>query len=316
MPRKRIEEPEVSGQDEAMDGVVAVETHTDDPIALGGGDAATELVGNADAENEPVAVKRRTSKRSSEQDTESDMEPLDDAVQQDVDNLLGVSELSSEPSIEDCADEDQNERSPEPAKEDWTVEDPAIPDSEETPPGYAIGKAEESDAVDIDALEPCPADAAADADTAQDAHPLDSVESVMPDEQNPELPVALVKETPKPARTRKKTIHDLNLNSLDRDLTPEERQEWSSIYASYRSVRREIADYQERANYLIRSGSESAAVMERWVVKIEGLEQKKREYESVLKRELNDIDDEFSTLGYLSQELQIRARGLRVKRAA
>jgi len=86
--------------------------------------------------------------------------------------------------------------------------------------------------------------------------------------------------------------------------------------AFYRSVRRDIAEYQERANYLIKSGSESAAVMERWVVKIEGLEQKKREYESVLKRELNDIDDEFSTLGYLSQELQIRARGLRLKRAA
>jgi len=86
--------------------------------------------------------------------------------------------------------------------------------------------------------------------------------------------------------------------------------------AFYRSVRREIADYQDRANYLIRSGSESAAVMERWVVKIEGLEQKKREYETVLKRELNDIDDEFSTLGYLSQELQIRAMGLRRTKSA
>ena len=86
--------------------------------------------------------------------------------------------------------------------------------------------------------------------------------------------------------------------------------------AFYRSVRREIAEFQERANYLIQSGSESAAVMERWVAKIEGLEQKKREYEAILKRELNDIDDEFSTLGYLSQELQIRARGLRKSRAA
>lgn len=86
--------------------------------------------------------------------------------------------------------------------------------------------------------------------------------------------------------------------------------------AFYRSVRRDIAEYQERANYLIQSGSESAAVMERWVVKISGLEQKKREYEAILKRELNDIDDEFSTLGFLSQELQIRARGLRRSRAA
>ena len=66
----------------------------------------------------------------------------------------------------------------------------------------------------------------------------------------------------------------------------------------------------------IQSGSESAVVMERWVVKIEGLEQKKREYKAILNRELNDIDDEFSTLGYLSQELQIRARGIRLGRVA
>lgn len=34
---------------------------------------------------------------------------------------------------------------------------------------------------------------------------------------------------------RKKTIYDLNLNDLDRNLTPEEQQEWSAIYASYRA---------------------------------------------------------------------------------
>jgi len=93
-----------------------------------------------------------------------------------------------------------------------------------------------------------------------------------------------------------------------------QREKMSAAF--YRSVRREIAEYQERANYLIQSGSESAAVMERWILKIEGLEQKKREYESILKRELNAIDDDFSTLNYLSQELQIRARGIRRSRAA
>lgn len=86
--------------------------------------------------------------------------------------------------------------------------------------------------------------------------------------------------------------------------------------AFYRSVRREIAEYQERASYLIRSGSQSPAIMERWVVKIGGLEQKKREYEAVLNHELNAIDDDFSTLSYLSQELQIRSRGLRRSKAA
>jgi regulator of extracellular matrix RemA (YlzA/DUF370 family) len=86
--------------------------------------------------------------------------------------------------------------------------------------------------------------------------------------------------------------------------------------AFYRCVKREIAEYTERASHLILSGSQSAAIMDRWVVKIEGLERKKREYEEILKRELNAIDDDFSSLGYLSQELQIRARGIRIGRAA
>lgn len=67
--------------------------------------------------------------------------------------------------------------------------------------------------------------------------------------------------------------------------------------AFYRSVRREVAEYQERTSHLIRSGSQSPAIMERWVAKIESLEQKKREYESILQRELSAIDDDFSTLG-------------------
>ena len=96
----------------------------------------------------------------------------------------------------------------------------------------------------------------------------------------------------------------------------DEKQREKMAAAFYRSVRREIAEYQERANHLIQSGSQSAAIMERWIVKIESLEQKKREYEDILHRELNAIDDDFTSLNYLAQELQIRARGLRLSRAA
>jgi hypothetical protein len=81
--------------------------------------------------------------------------------------------------------------------------------------------------------------------------------------------------------------------------------------AFYRSVRREIAEYTERANHLIQTGSQSAAIMERWALKIQSLEVKKREYEATLQRELHDIDGEFQSLGYLEQELLIRARGIR-----
>ena len=82
----------------------------------------------------------------------------------------------------------------------------------------------------------------------------------------------------------------------------------------YSSVRREISAYQERADYLIQSGSTSPTVMERWINKISALEGKKRHYEDILRRELDGLDDEFETLKFLSQELSIRAKGLRAKR--
>lgn len=42
----------------------------------------------------------------------------------------------------------------------------------------------------------------------------------------------------------------------------------------YSAVKKEIALYQEKADYLIQSGSRSPAIMERWVNKIATLEQK------------------------------------------
>lgn len=42
--------------------------------------------------------------------------------------------------------------------------------------------------------------------------------------------------------------------------------------------------------------------MDRWVLKIQALEEKKRHYESVLHRELYGWDDKFATLKFMSQE--------------
>lgn len=39
-------------------------------------------------------------------------------------------------------------------------------------------------------------------------------------------------------------------------------------------------------------------------------------YETILRRELDGLDEEFSALQLLSQELAIRARGLRFQKAA
>lgn len=106
----------------------------------------------------------------------------------------------------------------------------------------------------------------------------------------------------------------MDANSLF--VVDDQKQREKMAAAFYRAVRREIAEYQERASHLIQTGSQSAAIMERWVMKIEGLSAKKREYEDVLKRELNGLDDDFTSLNFLSQELQLRARGIRRNNAA
>lgn len=82
----------------------------------------------------------------------------------------------------------------------------------------------------------------------------------------------------------------------------------------YSALKKEITEYQERADYLIKSGSTSPSIMERWVNKITTLEEKKHHYEDVLRRELDGLDDEFETLKFLSQELSIRSKKIRAQR--
>ena len=96
----------------------------------------------------------------------------------------------------------------------------------------------------------------------------------------------------------------------------DEKQRAKMTEEFYAAVKKEIAEYQERADYFLKSGSQSLAVMDRWVLKIQALEEKKKHYEDVLRRELDGLDDEFSTLQFLGQELQIRAQSIRFQRAA
>ena len=116
------------------------------------------------------------------------------------------------------------------------------------------------------------------------------------------------------------------LGGLNRNNTPlmvnsfyiidDEKQRGKMTEEFYAAVKKEIATYQERCDYLIQSGSQSPAVMDRWVLKVRGLEEKKKHYEQVLQRELDGLDDEFNTLKFLSQELQVRANSIRFQRAA
>lgn len=107
----------------------------------------------------------------------------------------------------------------------------------------------------------------------------------------------------------------LEVNSIYVVDDAKQRQKMAAAF--YRSVRKEIAEYEERVTHLIQTGSQSPKIMERWIMRIQGLEGKKRNYEDILKRELTDLDDEFTSLRYLSDELRVRSAGLRgQKRAA
>ncbi len=116
------------------------------------------------------------------------------------------------------------------------------------------------------------------------------------------------------------------LGGLNRKNTPlmvnsfyiidDEKQRGKMTEEFYAAVKKEIAEYQERADYFIQSGCQSPAVMERWVLKIQGLEEKKRHYEKVLRRELDGLDDEFGALKLMGQELQVRAQSIRFQKAA
>ena len=46
---------------------------------------------------------------------------------------------------------------------------------------------------------------------------------------------AAAEEKSEPSEPEKKSFYDLDFRALDQDLSPEQRQEWNTIYASFRS---------------------------------------------------------------------------------
>ena len=75
----------------------------------------------------------------------------------------------------------------------------------------------------------------------------------------------------------------------------------------YTNYKRDIETYEERIQHFIDNGCSSAAVINRWLKRIEALKAKKATYEQVLKRRLDDLDKDFSLLQMQSQELSLRA---------
>ena len=100
----------------------------------------------------------------------------------------------------------------------------------------------------------------------------------------------------------------LEVNSIY--VVDDAKQRKKMTAAFYRSVRRGDCRVRGARHPPDQSGSQSPKIMDRWVMRIQGLEEKKRNYEEYSKkRELTDLDEEFTSLRYLSDELRIRAAG-------
>lgn len=118
------------------------------------------------------------------------------------------------------------------------------------------------------------------------------------------------------ALVNKANKNDNQLSANSFYIIDDEKQRAKMTEEFYAAVKKEIAEYQERAAHFIDTGSQSPAIMERWAAKIDTLEEKKQHYETVLQRELHDLDEEFSTLRMLGMELSARSRKLRFPSAA
>ena len=111
----------------------------------------------------------------------------------------------------------------EPAEEipaDASVEPAADAAQEESPP-----TAGEGEIVDV-ALPPAEMPETPPEEMLPDAPPAEESLPSEPETEHPPAPV--------PEKSDRQAFFDLNFNELDRGLTAEERQEWNSIYASYR----------------------------------------------------------------------------------
>ena len=119
-------------------------------------------------------------------------------------------------------------------------------------------------------------------------------------------------------------VEALNVNNLRRSkltvnsmyVIDDAKQRDKMSEEFYRSIGKEIEMYIEKMEQFIDQGCQSPAIMERWALKVAGLEQKKKHYEELLRRDLSETDEQYKTLKLLANELTLRAQKIRLKKCA
>ena len=74
----------------------------------------------------------------------------------------------------------------------------------------------------------------------------------------------------------------------------------------YNNYMRDIEMYQKSIQKFIDSGGTSPTVIERWIKKINALNQKKSIYEDILRQSLDNLDKDYALLKMQAQELIVR----------
>lgn len=103
--------------------------------------------------------------------------------------------------------------------------------------------------------------------------------------------------------------HNLNdgvVMSNSMFVVDDERQRQKMTEEFYNNYKKDIEFYKERVQHFIDSGCESKAVIMRWIDKINALQQKKKTYEEVLKRQLDDLNSDYAMLQMQAGELFVR----------
>lgn len=93
----------------------------------------------------------------------------------------------------------------------------------------------------------------------------------------------------------------ISINSMY--VADDEKQRSKMAHEFYIDMGKEIDEYQRRITRILQNGSVSQRVLDRWDLKIQALQNKKREYETVLKQRLNGIDEDFTMLKDMRDQL-------------
>ena len=94
------------------------------------------------------------------------------------------------------------------------------------------------------------------------------------------------------------------------------RQRQKMTEEFYVNYKRDMEQYQERIQHFIDTGCTSQAVISRWLLKIEALQEKKKTYEEVQKQKLNALNSDYAMLQMQSEELRVRSLQGQMKLAA